>query len=310
MKTPTTKKRTQLLLTLSFWVIYSSLAVAQSSGPKTYTIPFKLTSQNNIAISALINGQDTVSLMFHTAANSLTLTSEAIAKMKSLRFEGADTVKSWGGGENPSRYSKDNLLQIGKNKWEHTPLWENLNSGPGTGGKFGPELFAGQVIDIDFDRKIITISNNLPAKLKSYSKLEAKYEDDMLFINASCKIGTELLSLPFLIHSGYAGAVLFDDSFTNNNQLDQKLKIISEKDLKDSFGNILTVKKAVLPALLLSENRLDSVPAGFFKGAIGRQKMSIIGGELLKRFNIVISADRKVVYVKPNGLFKLPYPAG
>ncbi|MNR30723.1 hypothetical protein D3C85_1481910 [compost metagenome] len=119
----------------------------------------------------------------------------------------------------------------------------------------------------------------------------------MLFINATCKIGTELLSLPFLIHSGYAGALLFDDSFTNNNQLDQKLKII-------------TVKKAVLPALLLSENRLDSVPAGFFKGAIGRQKMSIIGGELLKRFNIVISADRKVVYLKPNGLFKLPYPAG
>ncbi|WP_124560421.1 hypothetical protein [Pedobacter sp. KBW01] len=306
----TTKNLTQLLLILSFWVIHNSFAIAQAPTQKTYTIPFKLTSQNNITISALINGKDTVSLMFHTAANSLTLTSEAIAKMKSLRFEGADTVKSWGGGENSSRYSKDNLLQIGKTKWEHTPLWENLNSGPGTGGKFGPELFAGQVIDIDFDRKIITISSNLPAKLNGYSKLDAKYQDDMLFINATCKIGTELLSLPFLVHSGYAGAVLFDDSFTNNNQLDQKLKIISEKDLKDSFGNILTVKKAILPGLLMGQNTLDSIPAGFFKGAIGRQKMSIIGGELLKRFNIIISADRKVVYLKPNSLFRLPYPAG
>ncbi|QIL41665.1 hypothetical protein G7074_21780 [Pedobacter sp. HDW13] len=306
----TTKNLTQLLLILSFWVIHNSFAIAQAPTQKTYTIPFKLTSQNNITISALINGKDTVSLMFHTAANSLTLTSEAIAKMKSLRFEGADTVKSWGGGENSSRYSKDNLLQIGKTKWEHTPLWENLNSGPGTGGKFGPELFAGQVIDIDFDRKIISISSNLPAKLNGYSKLDAKYQDDMLFINATCKIGTELLSLPFLVHSGYAGAVLFDDSFTNNNQLDQKLKIISEKDLKDSFGNILTVKKAILPGLLMGQNTLDSIPAGFFKGAIGRQKMSIIGGELLKRFNIIISADRKVVYLKPNSLFRLPYPAG
>ncbi|KIA95815.1 hypothetical protein OC25_04485 [Pedobacter kyungheensis] len=308
MKTLISKNTLQLLLTLCIWVIYSNQVIAQSSA-KTYSIPFKLTSQNNIAISALINGQDTVSLMFHTAANSLTLTTDAISKMKSLRFEGADTVKSWGGGENSSRYSKNNLLQIGKKKWDHIPLWENLNSGPGTGGKFGPELFEGQFIDIDFDKKIMTISKDLPAKAKAYIKLEAEYKDDMLFINASCEIGTEQLSLPFLIHSGYAGAVLFDDTFTNNNQLDQKLKIVSEKNLKDSFGNVLTVKKAVLPALLMGENKLNEVPAGFFKGAIGRQKMSIIGGELLKRFNIIISADRKAVYLKPNSLFSLPYPA-
>ncbi|SDD12539.1 aspartyl protease family protein [Pedobacter soli] len=308
MKTLISKNALQLLLTLCIWVIYNNQVIAQSSA-KTYSIPFKLTSQNNIAIRALINGQDTVSLMFHTAANSLTLTTEAISKMKSPRFEGADTVKSWGGGENSSRYSKNNLLQIGKKKWDHIPLWENLNSGPGTGGKFGPELFEGQFIDIDFDKKIMTISNDLPAKAKAYTKLEAEYKDDMLFINAGCEIGTEQLSLPFLIHSGYAGAVLFDDTFTNNNQLDQKLKIVSEKNLKDSFGNVLTVKRAVLPALIMGENKLNEVPAGFFKGAIGRQKMSIIGGELLKRFNIVISADRKVVYLKPNGLFNLPYPA-
>lgn len=308
MKTLILKNALQLILTISLWAIYSNTAIAQSTA-KTYTIPFKLTSQNNIAINALINGKDTVSLMFHTAANSLTLTSEAITNMKSLRFEGADTVKSWGGGENSSRYSKNNVLQIGKKKWEHIPLWENLNSGPGTGGKFGPELFEGQFIDIDFDRKIITISSNLPAKSEAYSKLATEYKDDMLFINATCKIGSEQLSSSFLIHSGYAGAILFDDGFTNNNQLDQKLKIVSEKDLKDSFGNVLTVKKAVLPALLLGDNSLNEVPAGFFKGAIGRQKMSIVGGELLKRFNMIISADRKTVYLKPNSLFKLPYPA-
>jgi len=307
MKMQTSKISQQLALILSFCIIYSNIVLAQSPAKKTYTIPFKLTSQNNIAISALINDQDTVSLMFHTAANSLTLTSDAIAKMKSLRFDGADTVKSWGGGENRSRYSKSNALQIGKNKWQNIPLWENTNSGPGTGGKFGPELFAGQVIDIDFDQKIITISSDVPAKAKDYSRFQVEYKDEMMFINASCKIDSGLFSLPFLIHSGYAGAVLFDDGFTANTQLDKKLKIISEKDLRDSFGNILTVKKAVLPALLLGKNELHALPVGFFKGAIGRQKMSIIGGELLKRFNILISADRKTLYLKPNSLFNLPY---
>lgn len=307
MKILTSKNFRHTVFTLFFTVILNGIAFAQPASKKSYTIPFTLTSQNNIAINALINDQDTVTLMLHTAANSLTLTSEAIAKMKSLHFEGADTVKSWGGGENQSRYSKSNTLQIGQNKWTDIPLWENLNSGPGTGGKFGPELFANQVIDIDFDQKIITISNNLPAKSKRYTPLPIEYKNEMMFIQASCKIGDIQLDHPFLIHSGYSGAVLFDDVFTAAHQLDEKLKITSERELKDSFGNILKIKKAVLPALALGTYQLDHLPAGFFKGAIGRQKMSVIGGDLLKRFNILISADRKTIYLKPNTLYQSAY---
>lgn len=303
MKLPILNMINRLLITFSMILLSQQLLSAQSA----YKIPFTLTNQNNIIIEATLNDQDTVSLMFHTAANALTLTKEAIEKMRTIRFEGADTVKSWGGADNSSRYSKNNTLLIGNQKWTNIPLWENLNSGPGSGGKFGLELFEGKVIEINFDKRIIVIRNKLPLNLQGYDKLKLTYKNEMMFVDASGKIGDNQLTHPFLIHSGYAGTVLFDDQFTVDNHLDEKLTVTSEKNLKDSFGNILKTKKALIESLTIGKITLNNVPVGFFQGALGRQKMSILGGDLLKRFNTVISADRSTIYLKSNNLIDTVY---
>jgi hypothetical protein len=103
-----------------------------------------------------------------------------------------------------------------------------------------------------------------------------------------------------LIHSGYSGAILFDDKFAAENLLAERLQITGEKSLKDSYGNILKTKQAVLPQFNFQKLILKNVPSGFFEGAIGQQKMSIIGGDVLKRFNLIIDAKREFIYLKPN----------
>jgi hypothetical protein len=82
---------------------------------------------------------------------------------------------------------------------------------------------------------------------------------------------------------------------------------VGEKELKDSYGNIIKTQKAILPAFKIGNTTLSHVPVGFFAGAIGRQKMSIIGGDILKRFNIIIDAQREYIYLKPNSLKKSGY---
>jgi hypothetical protein len=268
----------------------------------THTIHFQLTPYNNIAVKAILNQQDTVVLMFHTAANSMTLTEATTQKLKSLRFEGADSVKSWGGADNTSRFSKGNQLQIGSQQWQDVAIWENKNSGQNTDGKFGTDLFANQVIEINFDQHNIIIHPTLPRRLRKYQKLKLTFENDMLFLQAACTINDTALPNKFLIHSGYAGAVLLDDKFTNNNKISEKLAIVSTKELKDSYGNVLKTRKAILPAFTIGNLTLQQVPVGFFEGAIGRQKMSIIGGDILKRFNWIIDAQRNYVYLKPSKL--------
>jgi hypothetical protein len=265
-------------------------------------IPFQLTEYNNIAIQVTLNKKDTVHLMFHTASSSVTLTEEAVQKLTSVHFAGADTVKSWGRGDNTSRFSKSNTVQIGDLTWENIPIWEDKYSGQHTDGKFGPELFRQKVVEIDFDKKIIILHRDLPKKTKKYAKLKLTTEPGMMFIESSCDIGDTILKNKFLIHSGYSGSLLLDDDFVAKNRLGEKLKIIDERELKDSFGNILKTKKAILPALLLGNEQLSDVPAGFFPGALGRQKMSSIGGDVLKRFNIIIDAQREYIYLKANHL--------
>jgi len=298
---PTMKKYFLLLLLCTTQLVYAQGINVENR--LSDTIPFTLTDYNNIAVQAILNGQDTVSLMFHTAANFLTLTEEGVKKTKSIQFAGTtDSIKSWGGQDNSARFSKSNALQIGGLQWKNVALWENKYSGQYTDGKCGIDLFDKKVIEIDFDKKIIVLYQKLPAKTGHYEKLALRVRNEELFLEADCVIGEYKFRHPFLIHSGYAGALLLDDQFASDNKLGEQLKITGEKQLKDSYGNILRVKKAILPQLQLGKQVLPNVPAGFFEGAMGAQKVSIMGGDVLKRFNIIIDAERAYVYLKPNSL--------
>lgn len=289
-------------------IVLCQVSFAQNS-KKQYTIPFELTEYNNISVQAILNNKDTVKLMFHTAASAIALTDIAVKKLSTINFEGTHSVKSWGGENNDSRFSESNLIQIGELKWDNISIWEDQNSGQYTDGKFGIDLFDGKIIEIDFEKKIIILHSELPKKAKNYEKLKLTFGHDAMFVEATSQIGGAALTNSFMIHSGYYGSVLFDDDFVSANNIDGKLKIVAEKELKDSFGNILKTKKAVLPYFSIGNQKLMNVPVGFFTGALGRQKMSILGGDVLNRFTIIIDAKGESLYLKANSLKDMPYSA-
>lgn len=270
------------------------------------TIPFYLTSHNNIVVQAVLNEIDTLNLMFHTAANSLTLIKDVTVKLSSLNLNKQDTIQSWG-GEHTSRYSDNNTLQIGALAWRQVTIWENENSGPMTDGKFGPNLFQDKVIEINYDKHIIIIHATLPKIDEGYEKLKLTCEDDFMFIEGISSIGGVEYKNRFLIHAGFGGTLLLDDQFVNKNKIGDQLAVITEKKLKDSYGNVIKTKKAILPFFIVGGVKLTDIPVGFFEGSIGRQKMSVIGGDFLKRFNIIIDAKRAYIYLKVNGLMNLPF---
>lgn len=63
---------------------------------------------------------------------------------------------------------------------------------------------------------------------------------------------------------------------------------------------MLKTQKAILPAFLIGKQRLTDVPVAFFGGALGRQKMSVLGCEILKRFDWILDAKREYVYIRLN----------
>jgi hypothetical protein len=288
----------RLLLVLT---VLQISAAAQSS-----TIPFQLTEFNSLRIEAVVNHRDTIHLMFHTAESGLTLTEDAVKRMTTLRADGADTVHSWG-GDGVGRYSRNNTLQIGNLQWDSLMVWVDQNSGQHTDGKFGPDLFRNKVIGIDFDAGVIHLDTDLPPEIADWQKLKLQAERGSLYIEASCTVDGRSVTNRFLLHSGYAGTLMLDDKFAADHHLDSLLKVVGVRELKDSYGHVLKTMKVLLPGFRIGNTTLTDVPAAFFSGKIGRQQKSVLGGDMLKRFNWIIDAKREYIYLRPNQLQGSPY---
>ena len=260
------------------------------------TIPFTLTDHNNIVVSAILNDTDSLNLMLHTASSDLRLTEDAVRKSRSIKFTATDKVKSWG-GEADSRSSKGNRLQIGELKRDNIDIWEDKNSGYDTDGKFGLDFFQNRIVEIDFDQRRIALHDKLPGKVEMYERLKIESHNGLLLVEGNCLMEGKTYPNKFLIHSGYSAGILLDDAFAATAGVDGKIKITEESSLKDSFGNTIKVKKGILPVFVLGNSRLSNVPVGFFAGAIGSQKMSVLGGEVLKQFNLIFDIANHDLYI-------------
>ena len=289
--------------------LFSMLTLNVLAQNKKSVIPFRLTAYNNIIIKALLNNQDSVKLMFHTAATDVSLIESAVQKLKSIKINGKmDSVKSWGGDASTSDFSLRNYLKIGNLEKDSITIWKDKNSGQESDGKFGMDFFENKVVEIEFDKSVMTIQNALPKKSRKYTKFKLNVVDgNYLFIQAICQTEKGSFENKFLLHTGYAGDILLDDKFVSENNIGQQIKITGERKLKDAFGNTLTSKKGILPSFKIGDFQLTNVPIGFLEGTKGIQKMSFVGGDVLKRFNWMIDAKREFIYLKPNGLFSTDF---
>lgn len=277
----------------------------EATPPGTTRIPFVLTKANNISILATIDKKHSVNLMLHTGFDGVSLTKETTARFSDLKLDKSETVTSWG-GKAKSRSGDNHSLQIGDLTWEGITIGESEFSGPATDGKFGLDLFSDKIIEIDFDHSRITLHSKVPEMDPGFQKLNLIHKDNLWFIEGTVEAGKALYQNPFMIHSGFGGTVLLDDEFIIKHQLAGQLKTTSETDLKDSYGNIGKTRNVLLPSIRFGNSKLEGVSVGLFDAALGRQKLSVLGGNLLKRFHIILDRKGSWIYLKPNSHFGDP----
>lgn len=260
-------------------------------------IPFRLSEQNNIIVEAILNKADTVQWMLHTAATSASLIREASSRLESITWVEETEVSAWGGKGN-ARMSPGNVVKLGDLEFAEQEIWENERSGTSTDGKFGLNLFKDYAVEIDFKRQHIVLHDSLPIVVENFAKLSLENKDGLLFLKGTSSIDHQSFENSFLLHTGYAGYLLFDDAFVTKNHLGHHIETTSVSELKDSFGNVVKTKKGILPQFVLAEMQFEDLPIGFFEGSIGRQKMSVMGGGFLRQFHILFSKDRNTVYMR------------
>jgi hypothetical protein len=286
------------VVAVSLLGIAARVANAANPDADRVGIAFTLTDANVIVVDAVLNDTDALKLMLHTAATEVMLTQDAVRRVKSLVFSGSDRVQSWGGSSD-SRSSAGNRLRVGGLQRDALVVREDANSGVGTDGKFGLDFFGPGIVEIDFDAQRIAVHETLPAKAAGYERLALEGGPGQWQVQGTCLVAGETHRNRFLIHSGYAGGILLDDAFVSRAGIDGRIAITEESNLTDSFGNVIKVKKGVLPDFMLGASRVSKVSVGFFSGEIGRLRMSVLGADVLRRFNVMFDLHNKRLYVAP-----------
>ncbi len=298
------------LFLLFFLTFYAHLSKAQIAPD---TIPFTLNKQSNICVKAQINGSDTLILMFHTAASGVTIIKEAVEKKLPLKLDKSSNVSSWG-GTTSAQYSEGNILTISHQKWDSMTITQNENSGAGTDGKFGYDLFSKKIVEIDYDKNIMIIHAKMPKILRfltpkarrGYDKSKLVFKRGSMHIEGAMTIGKEMYKDSFMFHSGYGGAILLDPKIAEKYNMAAQLKTLSTSELRDSYNNIIKIETKLLPHLIVAGKNMKDIPLSFAAQS-SQIPMKVFGNDLLKRFNIIFDFQQNDIYMKPNGLWNMAY---
>lgn len=255
-------------------------------------IPFRITKHNNIIVKTLVNDKDSLDLMFQIAMEDASISPDRKRNADHIIFK--------------DEISDGNTIKIGKKKYENIRFFDNELTGHEADGKIGTGIFKGKIFKIDYDNSRFVVYDKMP-DLNGYQSVPLLLKNEQLFIPANSIIEKQNVEAYFLLQSGYSGGILYSNEFADGKELDKKLKVTGEKTLKNSSGQSVITKNGILPVLKVGNFVLKDVSAGFFVGELKIQKSSYFGGDLLRRFNWIFDAERKVVYVKPNRYFNKAY---
>ena len=256
-------------------------------------IKFRLSDHNNIIVKTLVNEKDSLDLMFQIAMTDAAISPARTRKVDHIIFDNNDI-------------STGNHVKIGDLGYKNIRFFNNELSGQESDGKIGTAIFKDKIYKIDYDNNQFVIYDKMP-DVTGFSIISSTPKDEIIFIAINSHINGKDYIHPFYLQSGYPGGLLYDNEFSDENQLINKLSVTGEKTLKNSAGKSVITKQSILPLMKIGNLSLENVSAGFFMGDIKTQPLSLFGADLMKRFIWIFDADRKTIYIKPSQYFYSDY---
>lgn len=258
------------------------------------TIPFRVTKYNNIIVKALVNKKDSLDLMFQIAMKEGSLSPERKRKADHVIFD-------------KEEISDHNTVDIGSISLKNIRFTDNELTGHEADGKIGTGIFEGKIFAIDYDNNQFIIYDKVP-DLKGFQPVKIIPNENAFYISADNIIeGHQQQEAYFVLQSGYSGGILYSNDFAEKYDLNKKLKIIGEKNLKNSKAESLVIKQGILPFFRLGNFVFKDLSAGFFAGELKTQNVSYFGADMLRRFIWIFDAETETAYIKPSKYYSEPY---
>jgi hypothetical protein len=308
-----------VLFLSSFPALSQALGFSLAGGKKKVQIPIEIYN-NLIIVPVVLNGALPLKFIIDTGVRTAILTQKTFTDILNLSYSRKYTISGPGGEQIIDAYITNNvslelpgvlgrghaLLVLGE---DYLELRNYL--GTDVHGILGYELFSRFIIQVDYEKKLLTLM--LPRKFKKrrkYQSIPIKIEDTKPYITTSVVLanGTQLTA-KLLVDSGASHGLMLEP--TSDPRIivpDSTVSSIIGRGL----GGEITGKVGRIQSLKLGTYELKNVianfpdPNSYFDslklGATERN--GAIGGEVLSRFTVIFNFPKEEMYLKKNASFK------
>lgn len=290
--------------------------------PGRTRVQFPIEVHNNLVVVPMIlNGQLPLKFILDTGVRTSILTEKAYSDILNLEYTRKYSIAGPGGEKIVDAYVTNNvsLDMPGVSGRGHAMLvldrdYLELRNYLGTDvhGILGYELFSRFIVEIDYERKLLTLM--LPERFRPKRKMKSMpitIEDTKPYVKVNVVMNdSTTVNAKLLIDSGASHGVFLEaDS-------DPLIKVPAKNVssiIGRGLGGVITGKIARIKELQLDGYRLPDVVASFpdpnsYTDTLIMNRATFrngsIGGEVLSRFKLTFNFPQEMIYLKKNSSFK------
>lgn len=271
-------------------------------------IPFTLGDDDRIRVEGRINDSQPLVFLFDTGADTTVIHPSALDKGLKVAFDGT-MLNSGLGGQATRETSNDNRLAVADLRWDHEQVMLiEKRQGDGIDGILGINVFEDKVVEIDYDRRVMTIREALPTNTNNYVEGELRFRGTSPFVETTLDSGTKRVTDWLLLDTGYTASVHLTRDFWSRHGLGDSLTRLAGSRSHGVGAQAVEGEYFALPGLALGDLTLRNVPTNVETEPKGdAESTGLVGMEVLKRFDTILDFRTNRIYLKPNGLLAAPF---
>lgn len=285
---------------------------------RSVRIKFRLVN-NLILVPVELNGVE-LTFLLDTGVNTTVLLNIEGEDSLELKNTQKINLRGLGGEEMIEAYRADgNRLKIGRITSEDLTLFlindPNMNFSPRLGvpvhGIIGYDFFKDFVVSVNYARKFVKVYDpeRFRKKLRKYDEVYLRFYQNKPYLEALVDITGKEVPALLLIDNGLGDALwLFNESAEIQ---------VPPKYFEDLLGlgllGDVTGKRSRINSITLGEHTLENVTAAF-PDSVSVQGMRLfearngsVGGELLRRFHMILDYQNHLLYLRKNKYFDDPF---
>ncbi len=277
------------------FLFYSVLISAQD------TIPFILEEDNRIYLKVSVNQSDTLRFVFDLGANTTVINKTRLKKNKiNIKFDSIVSNQGTNGISEEEISTVNSVSILGKVYNDIEILGISYPENATLDGVIGWNFFEDRKLRINYETNEITVYDELPKSLKGYNERKLKFIEGVPFIEVIVFKDKKKVKIWSMLDTGYNGELLIYYPEVKENDLLNQFQVIGEATTSGTDGAVSKSDFVLLPEFELGGFKIYNLPAYLTKTKFESILPSIMGGNILKRFHVILDFENELVFLKPN----------